>query len=69
MLCCSLYLHAVQIREDIRDKNNDGHNDQGVDIPQLSVVDLHLVSSVVAGGVLLLLPEPGMVVGLGSHTV
>ena len=62
-------MYVAQNQEDIRDKNNDGHDDQGVDIPQLSVVDVLLVSSIVAGGVPLLLPEPGVVVSLGSHTL
>ena len=60
---------VAQIQEDIRDKNNDGHDDQGVDIPQLSVVDVLLVSSIVAGGVPLLHPGSGVVVSLGSHTL
>ena len=61
--------YVAQIQEDIRDKNNDGHDDQGVDIPQLSVVGVLLVSSIVAGGVPLLHPGSGVVVSPGSHTL
>jgi len=60
---------VAQIREDNRNENDDKHYNQTVDIPQLSVVTVPLGSSVAAGGVLLLVPEPGMVVSLGSHTL
>ena len=60
---------VAQIQEDIRNRNNDGHNHQGVDIPQLCVVGVLLTPSIVAGGVPLLHPGSGVVVGLGSHTL
>ena len=64
-----LDIFVAQIQEDIRDRNNDGHNHQGVDIPQLCVVSVLLAPSIVAGGVPLLHPGSGVVVGLGSHTL
>ena len=60
---------VAQIQEDIRDGHDDGHNHQSVDIPQLCVVTVLLVPSIVAGGVPLLHPGSGVVVGLGSHTL
>ena len=64
-----IYSIVAQIREDNRNENDDKHYNQTVDIPQLGVVTVPLGSSVAAGGVLLLAPEPGMVVSLGSHTL
>ena len=60
---------VAQIQEDIRDRHNDGHNHQSVDVPQLCVVTVLLAPSIVAGGVPLLHPGSGVVVGLGSHTL